>query len=444
MPFAVLQPWVDSLLDTLVPEPSARGPRRGVMQHSRVLHRCAREFAPHAPPATLDRIVERAGALGLDPWQRLGVIVPIAVHHPTRGAALLHEIRSILARVVMLPQGGTALAQDEVPLGADTLLLALDAITTALPALPPADRREFHRRAIGLLDSIRTESIRHKQLRSFGWDRFAASLDPDLREAAIRAVCGFEYRPAALEAVGTMAAAFPPEARHLALQGLARLADPIAPAAVAAAIARLRDAPVAPMGSAGAVRSNVALNDDDRVRLQMFASVISPESELHRFNLGAVCEVLSAAAAEQVAASLDDYNVYDADKLARALVDQPVMRGSQTREALLCRVIDRSVRWRYSAEWSWIAARIAEVCGRENEAFWIERVATILDPDPDAGHVAVEVEKWLARLEAFGPLLRRFGGDALVNAVVARLEAPLPPPSFAVPWSLARGMVIEA
>ena len=441
VPFALLQSWIDPLIDSLEPEALTVENLRNGIHPSRVLIRCARDFAAHAPPATLDRIIARADVLRLDHWDRLSVLVPLSAVHPTRGASLLDEIRSILARVVMLPQGGIALAKEDVPFGADTLLLTLDAIEIALPALPPAERREFQRRAIALLVSLRSDARRQTLVSSFPWGKFAASLDPDLREPALRAVCAFEYRPLALKAVGEMAAAFPSEARHLALQGLARLADPVAPRAVAEAIESLRTAPIAAPGRAGVDRSNAPLDDADRVRLQMFSSVVSPGAELFRYNLRAVCEVLSAAAAEHVAASLDDYTASDAHDIACALVDLPALNGSRTRETLLSRVIDYSIASAYGVhDWSWIATRIAAVCGAENEAFWIERVAAILD----TGHGEVEVEKWLARVSAFAPLLRRLGGSPLVDALVARLETPIPPPAFAAPWTLAAGMVIEA
>lgn len=437
VPFALLQPWLDPFLDSLAPVAlTAENPQHRT-RPSRLLVGFARDFAVHAPPATLDRIIAHADVLGLDHWDRLSVLVALAAVHPTRGAALLEEIRAILAQVVLLPQSGVALPEEDVPYGADTLVLALDAIQTALPALPPAERREFQRRGIALLAGLQSDVERQSQLSSFPWGAFAATLDADLREPAIRAVCAFEYRPLALKAVGEMAAAFPVEARHLALQGLARLADPIAPRAITQTIESLRAAPVAAHGRAGVERSNTPLGNEDRIRLQMFAAAVFPGAELYRYNLRAVCEVLSAGAAEHVAASLDEYATHHAQDLARALIELPVLHGSRTRERLLSRAIDYSVA-HGEHDWSWIAARIAEMCAVENEAFWIERVATILETG------AGEFEDWLTCVSAFAPLLRRLGGDALVSALIARLETPLPPPTFAAPWTSAAGMVIEA
>ncbi len=432
VPFDVLRPWVEAWLRTI-------DDRRGLCF-------AAHQLAPRAPPAILDHLVELADALDVEIWARAEILADVAGHHPTRGEELRLQVREAIEQVVGDATLGHRMAPEDVPQGADPIVLQAQAIARA-GAVLGRDARELQRLVLSRIAEMPSDFDDRHDLDAITWDELGATLDPALRAEAVRTVLSLRHRPSALTALGRMAAQFPAEARHLALDGLSRLADATPPAAMERALQALsrartdQAAPPATLPGKGHGRGGDTLSEwtgADERSLSALTQFLSSGAYLRPDPLRELAHALTPAAATRATALvLGMTSPYDRLKAVMALESAPRL-GKREREELLTAALALIGTERFmSFDAPELSRAISEVCAN-GDATWADRVAGFFDAQ------RLERESYLALVEAFAPLLRRLGGPELITALTSKLRAPLPTPEFARPWALAARGTFDA
>lgn len=430
VPFEGLRPWVEAWLDAV-------DDRRGLCF-------AAHEIAPHAPPEILDRILDRADAIGVELWARAEILADVAGHHPTRGEALREQVREAIERVVGDATLGHRMAPEDVPDGANTVVLQAQAVARAGVVLG-RHASTIQRRLLACIAEMPSDFDDRYDLDGIPWDELGTTLDPDVRAEAVRTALSLRHRPTALKALGDMVAQFPAEARHLGLDGLSRLADATPPEAMDRALQALsrartdRTAQAPPgkgRGPAGDTLSRWTRADERS--LASFTGFLSSGTYLTSRHLRELTHALTPAAATRaVPLVLEVKSSYQRLDAMMALASAPRLAKRECEELLAGALVlianERTATFDAPA----LARAISEVCA-DGDAIWAERVAGFFD----AQHP--EREAYLALVGAFAPLLRRLGGPELITALLSKLRAPLPTPEFARPWALAARGTFDA
>ncbi|MEP7122577.1 MAG: hypothetical protein ABJE95_16765 [Byssovorax sp.] len=428
VPFAIVRPWVEIWIRAI--------------ETRRDLCFAARELAPHAPTEILDLLLARADEIPVEIWGRVQILADVARHHPTRREALREEVRRGLARIVGDATLGHGLRPDEVPAGAHLIVLQAHAIARASAGLG-GDVGALQRCVLARIAEMPSDFEDRHVLDRMLWDDLGAALDPSARADAVRAALSLRDRPAALKALGQMVAQFPPEARHLGLDGLSRLADATPPEAMKRALQALtrartdKAAPAkAPSGKSHG-RGGDTLSGwtaQDQRSLAPLASLLGSSGYLDPDRLKDLARPLTPAAATRAAALvLAMTSSSDHVKAMMAVVSAPEL-GNREREELLAAVLKRIGGDRHERfDAAELAQAIGEVCS-DRDPIWADRLAAFFEAHRP------EREPFLDRIAAFAPLLRRLGGPELLSALTLKLKAPLPVPEFARPWAdAARG-----
>jgi hypothetical protein len=432
VPFEVLRPWVEAWLESI--------------ETRRDLCFAAHELAPHAPSAILDRLVERADEIGAELWGRVQILADVAVYHPTRGPALRREVRRAIVRIVGDATLGHRMAPEDMPEGANPIVLQAHAIARVSGALG-ADAAALQRIVLSRIAEMPSDFDDRYHLDGIRWDELGAVLDPAVRAEAVGAALSLRHRPSALKALGQMVAQFPAEARHLGLDGLSRLADATPPEAMDRALQALsrarteraaitRKSEGKGLGRGGDTFSG--WTGADERSLSPLTTFLASGKYTSSDTLRELAQALTPAAAKRATAIvLGMTSTYDRLKAIMALVSAPRI-GKPEREALLTAMLTLIVSARTTIfDAAELAQAISAVCV-DGDAVWAERVAAFFEAQRP------EREAFLALVEAFAPLLRRLGGVELLDALMTKLGAPLPVPEFARPWALAARGTFDA
>lgn len=428
--FAPLRPWFERRLREV---DSARG-LWGVLD----------ALGPDLPPDLLDRAEARLRGMHPPPWHLATTMALIARHHASRREALRAELRELVEHVVGDPVGGTRMAPGEYRRhGVDLDALRAAVAMEASAAFEGDERRELQQRALAIVERAKTGALRHGSVEHLPWVDFGAALDPALRAEAVRVALTIRHRPAALKAVGELVAAFPEASRHLALLGLARLADGAAPKRLGRALAALDRAARArvlpPARGRRGDRAEVAWTSADAASLGAFMAFIDSAKWIDEGEGGRVFGALTPAAARHAAAYVltleEGYLRRDA---ARVLAGVAALAGAAERATLVADLL-RPQRWhtppRHEVEA--LARCLLAVCDRADAA-WTERVGAFFE------HHSWNIESILDAVVALAPVLRRLGGDGLVQRLAARLRDPIPVSEVARPWALTAAGTFDA
>ena len=429
-PFAVLRPWVEAWLHAI--------------DDRRSLCFAAHELAPRSPPEILELLIERADAIGVELWARAEILADVAGHHPTRGEALREQVREAMARVVGDATLGHGMEPEDVPDGANPVVLQAQASARA-GAVLGRDAAAFQRCVLARIAEMPSDFDDRYGLDALPWDELGTTLDPDVRAEAVRAALSLRHRPSALKALGRMAAQFPAEARHLGLDGLSRLADATPPAAMARALGALSRAQTDKAARAPALTGKGLSGDtfagwtgaDERSLLPL-SRLLTSGAYLLFDHVRELAQALTPAAATRaVALVLAVTSSYERLPAMMALASAPRLAKHEREEVLAGALVLIASERTLTFDAAALARAISEVCA-DGDAVWAERVAAFFDAQRP------EREEYLNLVEAFAPLLRRLGGPELITALISRLRAPLPTPEFARPWALAARGTFDA
>jgi hypothetical protein len=434
VPFARLQPWAETWIDTL----STR----------RDLCFAAHQLAPHASVEILDRLLARADEIDVELWGRVQILADVVRYHPTRGEALREQVRKAITRIIGDATLGHGLRPEDVPEGANLIALQAHAIARVGPVLG-SDAAPLQRLVLARIAEMPSEFEHRYVLDGLMWGELGATLDAGVRADAVQAALSLRHRPSALKALGEMVANFPPESRHLVLDGLSRLADATPPEAMNRALDALARAQTGTEAKARAkARSTHGLGvggdtfsgwtSADERSLAPLAKMLASGEYLYEGTLRELAHPLTPAAASRaVGLVLGLTSASDRLSAIPALVSAPRI-GKPEREELLSALLKLVVEERTARfDAAELAQSIGELCAI-GDAAWAERVAAFIDAQRP------EREAFLDLVAAFAPLLRRLGGPEMVGELIGKLKAPLPVPEFARPWAAAARGTFDA
>jgi hypothetical protein len=432
VPFELLRPWVEAWI--------------AAIETRRDLCFAARRLAPHAPIAILDLLLAHADTIDVELWGRVQILADVARYHPTKGEALREEVHRGMTRMIGDATLGHGIKPADMPAGANLIALQAHAIGRTSSALG-RDAPELQRCVLARIAEMPSDFEDRRVLEGLLWDDLGAALDPAVRADAVRAALSLRHRPSALKALGQMVAQFPPEARHLGLDGLSRLADASPPEAMKRALQALARArtdrtahakprPGTKHGQGGDTLSGWTAADERS--LAPLAALLSSGDYLYADRLNELARQLTPAAATRATALvLAVTSSFDRINAMMAVVGAP-QAGKREREELLTAVLQQIGTDRHQTfDPAELARAIGDVCA-DGDPIWADRLADFFDAQTP------EREPFLAVVEAFAPLLRRLGGSDLAEALAVKLRAPLPIPEFARPWAAAARGTFDA
>ncbi|MEZ4404881.1 MAG: hypothetical protein R3A52_00105 [Polyangiales bacterium] len=426
--FAPVRPWFERYLREL--------------DTARDLSFLVRSEGAHMPPEMLENAAQRARALCAESWRLAPILAEVASHHADGRDALRSELRGLVARVVGEPVRGHSMDPSELE-----DLINVD-FTRARVAMEVSaifegdERRYLQRRALELVEAADTGVEQQYAIDQLEWDEFGPVLDPSLYAEAARVALGIRHRPSALKALGKLVAALPESSRHLALLGLARLADGTPPEGLAGALDALDAAARLPPRARDPRRAADRAEPpwtaaDERSLARYTAAVIEPGhtwTQAARESVAALTHAAARRAATQ-ACALSSRNRLD---VALLLLRCPWLGDAPERSALLATALeDASDRFVPRGSFAQIAQELESVCGERDPA-WSARVAAFFETH------RWDVESLLDAIAAFASALRRLGGAELPPLIAARLRAPIATTEVARPWALAAQGAFEA
>ena len=432
VPFEILRPWVEAWIASI--------------ETRRDLCFAAHQIAPHAPTAILDLLLAHADTIDVELWGRVQIFADVARYHPTRGEALREQVHRGMTRIVGDATLGHGIKPEDVPEGANLIALQAHALGRTSSALG-RDAAALQRCVLARIAEMPSDFEHRHVLEGILWDDLGAALDPAARADAVRAALSLRHRPSALKALGQMVGQFPPEARHLGLDGLSRLADASPPEAMNRALQALSRAPTdkaahpkprpgTKHGQGGDTLAGWTAADERS--LAPLRALLSSGDYLYPDRLRELARQLTPAAATRATALvLAVTSSYDRIHAIMAVVAAP-QAGKREREELLTAVLKHIGTDRHQTfDAAELASAIGDVCV-DRDPIWADRLADFFDAQTP------EREPFLAVVEAFAPLLRRLGGPDLAAALTVKLRAPLPIPEFARPWAAAARGTFDA
>lgn len=429
-PYAVLRPYIEAHLRELDPTRDlyALVERAGPWLSTEMLE-LAEARGREANPTT-DRLVE--------------LLAVLARHHPTRRQALRDEVLAILEDILGDEEGYDIDLDAFDVIDEDSLdAMRVDVALRSSAAFDGDTRRSLQRRALAVVGEMDSSYARQYDLDAIQWAEHAAQLDPALRDEAARAVVAMQHRPAALKALGELVAAWPPDARHLVLLGLARLADGAPRAGLADALDALERAGDAgrgrPRDDVAGRTDDVAEHPDDEPSFEAFRAHLEGDRVYDATLERVVLSALTPRAARRAAVfAAEGAPAWWRRRVAlRALIDLPTLARTAARDAMIVQVLrpqpdalHRVLDAAPAREAATVAGWVLSVCGPGDPA-WASHVAAYFDGNP------WNLDDLLTVITAFAPVLRSLGGDEVVRALAAWLRDPPSAPEFARPWALA-------
>ncbi len=271
------------------------------------------------PPPLLDLAEQRARSMQEGAGDEAETLAALSRCHVARREALLAELRPLVARVVGDPLAGHTMQAGEYCEYENLDVLRAAVAMSVSAAFEGDERRSLQRRALAIVERTESGFEQHHELDDLPWDQLGACLDPTLYAEAARVALALGHRPSALKALGQLVSALPESAQHLALLGMARLADGAAPEGLTRALAALDAAQSLP---ARASRGASLAERDAAIAALGAARGWSPplrhELAAIASRLEAVCGADRAEWSERVAAYFDT-QPWDAERMLTAV-----------------------------------------------------------------------------------------------------------------------------
>lgn len=393
-------------------------------------------LAPYASDTILDRLVEWGVDPDLETWARAEILAAVAAHHPRRAEVLRPQIHSLLERVVGDGKGAHRMSPGDVPEGADEGLLRARAAANASPVLHAEARRSIQERALRLLADVASRTDEYL-VGGFPWDVLGGGLEPSLRPEAVRVVTTLRHRPAALQAMGEMVAAFPASERHLGLVVLSRLGDRSTIEALPAAVAALRAAArTRPTRTARRPLADVSLAASAARTLDAY---LTSSRGFYDDRLEPLCAALPLEAAREFIPRAQEASPGSARlRFLLALAAAPALLGRPERSALVAEALTTLAEDRGRVATERLVTPLGDLAA-EDAPTWRARLADVFARRRFDGE-----DDYLKLVTVLAPVLAQLGGVPLVEALAAKVQQPPPVPTFARPWARAGARIADA